>query len=87
MREKLKRERLAEIAGWYGTVAIVLAYFLVSFNALSAHGAIYQLLNLSGAAGIVAISVVKRVRQSIFLNLFWSVIALAALIKLVLDIK
>jgi hypothetical protein len=87
MDDKLKRSRLAEIAGWYGMVAIVGAYFLVSFNILPAGGGAYQLLNLTGAAGIIAISVVKKVRQSIVLNLFWAVIAVATLLKLMLHIK
>jgi hypothetical protein len=84
MDEKFKRNRLAEIAGWYGTAAIVLAYILVSFNFLSAGGGAYQLLNLTGALGIIVISVVKKVRQSTILNIFWAGIAALALIRLIL---
>ena len=84
MDEKLKRSRPAEIAGWYGTVAIVVAYILVSFNILPAGGGAYQLLNLTGALGIITISIVKKVRQSIILNIFWAGIAVLALIRLIL---
>lgn len=85
VKDKQPRQNLAaEIAGWYGTSAIVLAYILVSFNVLSAGGGVYQLLNLTGAAGIITISVVKRVRQSIILNIFWGGIAIVALIKMIL---
>jgi hypothetical protein len=35
---KAKNYRWAEIAGWYGTAAIVLAYVLVSFDILPAGG-------------------------------------------------
>jgi hypothetical protein len=84
MDEKLKRNRLAEIAGWYGTAAIVLAYILVSFNILPAGGGAYQLLNLTGALGIIVISTVKKVRQSIILNIFWAGIATLALIRSIL---
>jgi hypothetical protein len=63
-------------------VAIVVAYILVSFNILPA-GA-YQLLNLTGTLGIITISIVKKVRQSIILNIFWAGIAVLALIRLIL---
>lgn len=80
----MKRELLAEIAGWYGTTAIVGAYALVSFGLIDAEGITYQILNLSGALGIIVISNVKKVRQTIVLNLFWSAIAIVALVRLLL---
>ena len=72
--------KASEIAGWYGTAAIVLAYLLVSFKVVPADDVIYQLLNLTGALGIVMISIAKKVRQDAMLNIFWALIALAALI-------
>ncbi|HWB38674.1 MAG TPA: hypothetical protein VG604_00335 [Candidatus Saccharimonadales bacterium] len=74
--------KLIEYAGWYGTAAIVGAYALVSFKVIAADGAIYQLLNLTGALGIIAISLKKKVRQSAVLNAFWAIIAIAALLRL-----
>ena len=71
--------RAAEIAGWYGTSAIVLAYILVSFKVVPANGVIYQLLNLTGAIGIIIIAAVKNVKQSVVLNIFWAIIAVIAL--------
>lgn len=75
--------KIAEVLGWYGAIVIVLAYALVSFNAIPADGWIFQLLNLTGAAGIIVISVIKGVRQSVALNIFWAIIALVAIIRLV----
>lgn len=72
----------AELAGWYGTVAIVLAYVLVSFKLIEADSAIYQLLNLTGALGIIVISIVKRAKQPAVLNAFWALIALVALVSM-----
>ncbi len=74
--------RLAEIAGWSGALAIVRAYALVSFNAIPADGWIFQILNLTGALGIIVISLIKGVRQSVALNTFWAIIAVVALIRL-----
>ncbi len=80
--DKAKNHIWAEIAGWYGTFAIVLAYVLVSFDILPAGGGAYQLLNLTGALGIIIIAAVKKVRQPLFLNIFWAVIAIVALVRI-----
>ena len=74
---------LLELVGWYGTIAIVGAYFLNSFQIIETTGAIYQLLNLTGAFGIIAISYYKKVYQSVVLNIIWSMIALIALINII----
>jgi len=69
-----------EIVGWYGTVAIVGAYALLSFDVIDSDSAIYQLLNLTGSLGIVAISWAKRATQPAVLNIIWAAIALVALV-------
>jgi hypothetical protein len=79
---EVKKHLWAEIAGWYGTCAIVLAYILVSFDIVSTGSGAYQILNLTGALGIVIIAAVKKVRQPLFLNVFWAIIALVALIRI-----
>lgn len=75
---------IGEIVGWYGTVAIISAYALVSFNIISADSVLYQLLNLTGAIGIIVISLIKKVRQSVVLNAFWLAIAVIALTRILL---
>jgi hypothetical protein len=76
--------KVAELVGWYGAIAIVLAYAFVSFNVIPADGWVFQLLNLTGAFGIIVISLIKGVRQSVTLNIFWAVIAVVALIRLII---
>ncbi len=71
-----------EAFGWYGAVAIVLAYALVSFGIVTAQSLPYQLLNASGAIGIVAVSLWKRAYQPAALNAVWTVIAVVALVRL-----
>ena len=78
MRQKI----VDEIFGWYGTFAIVLAYALVSFGIISSLSFIYQILNGTGALGIVYISFKKKAYQPGVLNIVWAVIAFFALIKL-----
>lgn len=71
-----------ELFGWYGTIAIVLAYALISFSFLEPTSIIYQLLNGTGALGIVAISFEKKVWQPGILNAVWAVIAFIAILRI-----
>jgi hypothetical protein len=74
--------KLIEIFGWYGTIAIVAAYALISFGLLSSENIWYQILNCTGAIGIVIISFSKKTYQPGVLNLIWTVIALVAIVKI-----
>lgn len=76
------KENFIEIFGWYGAGAIILAYLLVSFSALSAHSIWYQLLNGTGALGIVAVSFHKRTYQPGVINIIWALIAVIAIINM-----
>ena len=71
---------LAEIAGWYGMIAILTAYALVSFEVITGNSLAYQLLNLTGSLGILVISLYKKVLQSIGLNSIWIIIAVITII-------
>lgn len=71
-----------EIAGWYGAIAIMGAYCLVSFGLAEGEGIWFQLLNLTGALGLLAIGWAKRVKQNILLNLFWAAIGVVAIINI-----
>ena len=72
-----------EIFGWYGTVAIVVAYALVSFSIIEPSNIWYQILNGTGALGIVAVSFHKKTYQPGILNLIWAVIALIAIFSII----
>lgn len=56
----MKKKIVSEIIGWYGTFAIIIAYILVSFDIISVNTFIYQILNMTGAFGIVYISFKKK---------------------------
>jgi hypothetical protein len=68
--------------GWYGVLAILLAYLLLSFNVIGAKSFSYQLLNLTGALGIIIEAMSKKDIQPAVLNVIWAVIALAAILRL-----
>ncbi len=71
-----------EAAGWYGMVAIVGAYAFVSFSILLPDSLWYQLLNITGSLGIIAVSYHKGVMQSVGLNVFWLLIAAVSLFRI-----
>jgi len=47
------KNRITEILGWYGVVAVVGAYALLSLDILSSTSFLFQGLNLTGAIGII----------------------------------
>ncbi|MBN1566916.1 MAG: hypothetical protein JXA73_03660 [Acidobacteria bacterium] len=73
--------KLAEWYGWYGMGAIVLAYALASFSVIEATGLIFQILNGTGALGIVFVSFYKKAYQPGVLNLIWVLIAVVAIAR------
>lgn len=75
--------KFAEVYGWYGVVSIAIAYALVSFGMVAADSAAFQLLNLTGAGGIIYISIIKKAYQGAVLNTLWAAIATIALFKIV----
>lgn len=72
---------VAEIAGWYGTAAILAAYALSSFDVLHSGDRAYQLLNLTGALGVAWVCWRKRTWQAFWLEAIWATIALVALAR------
>lgn len=71
-----------QIVGWYGVIAILLAYALVNFEVIIIKSYAYQLLNLTGAIGIAITAASKKDKQPVVLNIVWITIALIAIINL-----
>jgi paired small multidrug resistance pump len=74
--------KFIELAGWYGVIAILGAYALVSFDILDGSSLWFQLLNLSGAFGIVLETYAKKDYQPFWLNAAWCVIAVVAIVRI-----
>jgi len=73
-----------EIVGWYGTLAILAAYALSNFNIISTQTLLYQSLNVTGALGIVLISIKRKTYQPAVLNMIWAAIGMVILLKILL---
>lgn len=72
---RTKKHPLANIAGWYGVIAILAAYALLTLGVLSPQHLAYHILNLTGALGIIASSTVTRDWQADTLNVVFGLIA------------
>lgn len=77
------KHKAENLFGWYGVLAILTAYILVSFNIIIAKSWAYQLLNLSGALGIIVEALSKKDAQPAVLNAAWALIAFLAILRLV----
>lgn len=75
-------KKIVEIFGWYGMIAILGAYFLISFKILESTSLIFQFLNITGAIGIVTVSLYKKAYQPGVLNIIWAIIALLAILRI-----
>ena len=74
---------LAEIFGWVGAAVTVIAYALISFGVFDAANFLYQILNLTGAVGVAAVSIMKKIYQPATLEVIWAIIAGAALFNII----
>lgn len=71
-----------EIIGWLGTLAVLIAYFLVSTKKITPTSKEYQFLNIFGAIAIIINSSIHHAIPSIGLNAVWLIIAIYALVKM-----
>lgn len=64
-----------QIIGWYGVLAILLAYALITFEIVTASAVMYLILNSSGALALIVQSYSIRNYQLIVLNVVWLIVA------------
>ena len=76
---------MSELLGWYGILALMVGYGLVSFALIKPQGVIFQLLNISGSAGLLIVSISKKVMQNVLLNIFWIIIGIVTLLSLAIN--
>jgi hypothetical protein len=74
---------LIEGVGWAGAVLILAAYLLLSMGRLSGQSALYQWMNVIGAAGFTVNGWWHGALPSASLNLLWMLIGVLALWRIV----
>jgi hypothetical protein len=76
-----------EVIGWLGSLQVVVAYGLNSYQKLKPDSYGFLLLNLFGGIFLIFYTYYKEAYANMFLNIVWVIIALPALIKLIKKIK
>lgn len=74
---------LIDLMGWLGSIGLVLAYVLVSYERVGASSPIYQWLNLVGSILLMINTAYYGAFPSTFVNIIWSFIAVAALYRII----
>ena len=77
----MQHNLVIDILGWFGALGILTAYFLVSRKKVKGDSSAYQILNLVGAALLIANSVYYGAYPSGALNVAWILIAVQTLSK------
>ena len=78
----MKKDFISEFFGWYGVIAILVAYALLNFGIFDIHSLLYQILNITGALGITYDALKDKDYQPVVLNIIWALIALFSIIKI-----
>lgn len=78
----LKRNRLAEVLGWIGTIGILSSYGLLSFGIISGNSKLYYILSGIGAFGLAIVTYRHRAYQSFVVNVTFTILAIIALIRI-----
>lgn len=71
-----------EIIGWASALLILVSYLLVSMGRLSGTSAVFQWMNVVGAAGFILNSGWHGALPSAVLNVAWAAIGIFTLVRL-----
>lgn len=75
---------LFDLMGWVGSLGLVLAYGLNSYQKIKSDSYTFLLLNLFSGICLIGYTIFYKTYANTFLNIVWVGIAVPALIKLVL---
>jgi hypothetical protein len=72
---------IADLTGWIGAIALLVAYAAVSFKKLRPDSRVYQCLNAVGSLLLICNTVYYRAYPSAFVNLVWIAIAVVSWVR------
>ncbi|MEO7989853.1 MAG: hypothetical protein ABI663_09945 [Chryseolinea sp.] len=70
------------ILGWIGSIEVLAAYGLNSYQKIKSDSILFYVLNLTGGLLLIVYSVYKEAFPNAFINIVWVIIALIALLKI-----
>ena len=74
---------VSDILGWIGSVEILTAFGLNSFQKIKSDSIAFQLLNLTGGTFLIINSIAHEAYPFTFINLVWVVISISALVGII----
>ncbi len=69
-----------DILGWLGSILILSAYGLNSYQKIKSDSLIYYMLNLIGGMCMIIYSIYKEAFPNMFINVVWVIVAIPAVI-------
>lgn len=73
-----------EFIGWAGSLLVIAAYGLNSYQKLRSDSLIFYLMNIAGGACLIIYSFYKEANPNIFINVVWVLIAIPPIIRRIL---
>ena len=74
---------IIDLIGWIGSLELVFAYFMVSYQKMSSKSLSYQWLNLTGSIFLLINTAYYGAFPSSFVNVIWIIIAISALYNII----
>jgi hypothetical protein len=68
-----------EVIGWIGSIEILIAYGLNSYQKIRSDSMWFYLLNLTGGTLLILYTVYKEAYPNAFVNVVWVIVALIAI--------
>jgi hypothetical protein len=75
-------EVLITTLGWVGSVLVISAYALNSYQKIKSDSLVFQLMNLAGGILLIINSVYKEAYPFTFINTVWVLIAIPAIFRI-----
>lgn len=73
---------LVDTIGWIGSVEVIAAYGLNSYQKIKSNSLLFQLLNLTGGSFLIINTIYYSAYPSAFINVVWVGIASMAIVQL-----
>lgn len=72
---------LVDILGWIGSIAVVAAYGLNSYQKIKSDSWTFLTMNIVGGVFLTVYTIYKEAYANTFINIVWVIIAVPALVR------
>lgn len=80
-------ELLINVLGWIGSIAVLAAYGLNSYQKMRSDSIAFYTLNIVGGILLIIYSTYKGAFANTFINVVWVIVAIPALLKVMIRAK